>query len=153
MQKNTIESNSILNNYGVAGGLPLVTSSISDNEQVSNINQKLNTGSTIARNGAATNTASIGVAGSILLYNGYRVIATKNRLAELEKQSRTQLNSKVQNIIAQVMTGYYDIVRQQSYIKTIDRSIDISQQKLTIVKTSQSVAWLITLIYFRQRVI
>ncbi len=139
LQKNSIEANTILNNYGVAGGLPLVTSTVNDNEQVSNINQKLNTGTTIARNGAATNQLTVGVAGSILLYNGHRVLATKSRLEQLEKQSRQQLNSRVQNIMADVMTGYYDIVRQQSYIKTIDRSIDIAQQKLNIVKVRQDV--------------
>jgi outer membrane protein TolC len=67
------------------------------------------------------------------------VLATKSRLAQLEKQSQQQLNSRVQNIMADVMTGYYDIVRQQSYIKTIDRSIDIAQQKLNIVKVRQDV--------------
>ena len=139
ISNNIIESNTILNNYGVAGGLPLVTANIADNEQVTNINQKLNTGSSIKRNGAATNNLTVGVTGSILLYNGGRVIATKNRLAELEKQSRIQLNSSIQNIMADVMTGYYDIVRQQSYTKTIDKSIDIAQQKLTIVKVRQDV--------------
>ena len=139
LTKNNIEADSILNNYGVAGGLPLVTGTLNDNEQVSNINQKLNTGTIIQRNGAATNALTVGVTGSILLYNGYRVIATKSRLAQLEKQSRQLLNSKVQNIMADVMTGYYDIVRQQSYMKTIDRSIDVSQQKLNIIKVSQSV--------------
>ncbi len=137
LAKNKIEANNINNNYGVAGGMPLVTGNLSDNEQVSNINQKLNTGTTINRSGAATNTLNVGVTGSILLYNGGRVIATKKRLAELELQSKEQLNSQVQAIMADVMTGYYDIVRQQSYTKTIDRSIDAAKQKLAIVKTSQ----------------
>ena len=135
--KNKIEANNINNNYGVAGGMPLVTGNLSDNEQVSDINQKLNTGTTISRSGAATNTLNVGVTGSILLYNGGRVIATKKRLAELELQSKQQLNSQVQNIMADVMTSYYDIVRQQSYTKTIDRSIDAAKQKLQIVQTSQ----------------
>ncbi len=137
LAKNKIEADSINNNYGIAGGLPLVTGSLSDNEQVSAINQKLNTGTSIDRTGAATNTVNVGVTGSILLYNGGRVIATKKRLAELELQSKQQLNSQVQSIMADVMTGYYDVVRQQSYSKTIDRSIDAAKQKLEIVKTSQ----------------
>jgi outer membrane protein len=137
--KNTIEANTILNNYGVAGGLPLVTGDVSDEEQVSNINQKLSNGTSTKKNGSATNAFNAGVSGSILLYNGGRVIATKHRLEELEKQSKIQLNSRIQNIMAEVMTGYYDIVRQQSYIKTIDRSIDVSQQQLTIIKVRQSV--------------
>ncbi len=139
LSKNIIEANTILNNYGVAGGLPLVTGSIADNEQVTNISQKLNTGVNINRNAVVTNSAVVGVTGSILLYNGNRVVATKGRLAMLVKQSGQQLNAQIQNVLAGVMTAYYDIVRQQGYIKTIDRSIEASQQQLEIVKARQSV--------------
>ncbi|MBC7422392.1 MAG: TolC family protein, partial [Ferruginibacter sp.] len=139
LSKNLIEANTILNNYGVAGGLPLVTGSLADNEQVTNISQKLNTGVSINRNAVVTNIAVVGVTGSILLYNGNRVVATKGRLAMLVKQSGQQLNAQIQNILAGVMTAYYDIVRQQGYIKTIDRSIEASQQQLDIVKARQSV--------------
>ena len=139
LANNSIEANTILNNYGVAGGLPLVSSTFSDNETVSNINQKLNTGESISRNGAATNNFVVGLTGSILLYNGNRVVATKKRLGLLELQSKELLNAQIQNIIAGVMTGYYDIVRQQSYLKTIERSIEASNQQLDIVKARQSV--------------
>jgi len=139
LSKNLVEANTILNNYGVAGGLPLVTGSLSDNEQVTNISQKLNTGVSINRNAVVTNIAVVGVTGSILLYNGNRVVATKGRLAMLVKQSGQQLNAQIQNILAGVMTAYYDIVRQQGYIKTINRSIEASQQQLDIVKARQSV--------------
>lgn len=139
LNKNLVEANTVLNNYGVAGGLPLVTANLADNEQVSNINQKLNTGIGISRNGAATNNMVMGVTGSILLYNGNRVIATKARLGVLVTQSQQQLNAQVQNILAGVFTAYYDVVRQQSYLKTIDRSIDASQQQLSIVQARQSV--------------
>ena len=37
------------------------------------------------------------------------------------------------------MTSYYDIVRQQGYIKTIDLSIAVAQKKLDIVRAQQSV--------------
>ena len=139
LANNSIEVNTIFNNYGIAGGLPLVTSTLSDNETVSNINQKLNSGESITRNGAATNNFVVGLTGSILLYNGNRVVATKKRLGLLELQSKELLNAQIQNIIAGVMTGYYDIVRQQSYMKTIDRSIEASNQQLDIVKARQSV--------------
>ena len=139
LANNLIEANTILNNYGVAGGLPLVTSTLTDNETVSNINQKINSGESITRNGAATNNFFVGLAGSILLYNGNRVVATKKRLGLLQQQSQELLNAQIQNIIAGVTTGYYDIVRQQSYMKTIDRSIEASNQQLDIVKARQSV--------------
>ncbi|MEO6537726.1 MAG: TolC family protein [Ferruginibacter sp.] len=139
LAKNKIAADSILNNIGVAGGLPLVTANILDNEQVTTVNQKLNTGTTIQRNNAAANNLNSNITGSILLYNGGRVIATKKRLARLQGQSQAQLNSQVQNILGDVMIGYFDIVRQQNYIKTIDLSIAASNEQLSIVKIRQSV--------------
>lgn len=139
LAKNDLEASTILNNIGVAGGLPLVTAGVTDNEQVSNINQKLNTGVNIRRSGAAVNGLNSNLAVSMLLYNGNRVVATKSRLAQLQKQSQQLLNSQVQDIIGSVMTGYYDIVRQQSYLKTIEKSIDASNQQLQIVKARQDV--------------
>jgi outer membrane protein TolC len=137
--KNNVEISQVNNNIGVAGGLPVVTASASDNEQSTNVNQELNTVTIIKRNGAVGNSLTSGVTAGILLYNGSRVIATKSRLEQLESQSEQYLNSEVQNTMASVMTSYYDIVRQQAYIKTIDKSIDVAQQQLNIVKTQQSV--------------
>lgn len=139
LEKNNVEISKINNHIGIAGGLPVVTAGVTDNEQVTRVNQKLNTGTIIQRNAAVGNNLSANVTGSILLYNGSRVIAAKNRLEQLQSQSEKVLNAQVQNIMASVMTGYYDIVRQQAYIKTIDQSIDVAQKRLDIVKAQQSV--------------
>ena len=140
--KNNLQISNINNYKGVAGGLPLVQATGSDNEQSVNVNQKINTPTgiqNISRSGALSNQLAAGVSGSMLLYNGLRVVATKKRLAELEKQSLQYVNAQVQNVIAAVMTSYYDVVRQQGYIKTIDQSIDVANKKLDIIKAQQSV--------------
>jgi outer membrane protein len=138
LANNSVEANTILNNYGVAGGLPVITGNITNNELVSTINQKLNSGENISRKAAATNNLVAGLSGTMLLYNGNRVVATKKRLDLLQQQSMDMLNTQIQNIIAGVMLGYYDIVRQQSFMKTIDRSIEASNQQLDIVKSRQN---------------
>lgn len=139
LARNSIEAATVVNTYGFAGGLPEVTGSVIDNEQITSVNQKLNTGTTISRNNAAGNQLNAGVTGSILVFNFGRVLATKKRLNELQNQSTHLLGGQIQNTIADVMTSYYDVVRQQNYIRTIDRSIEASNQQLTIVKTRQNV--------------
>lgn len=137
--RNQVATDSIFNNYGVAGGLPVITGNVADNEQITTVDQKLNTGVEISRRNAAANTLSANVTGSILLFNGGRVVASKKRLAQLQQQSIKLLNSQVQNVIANVNNAYYDVVRQQFYLKTLERSIDAAKQRLDIVKTSQQV--------------
>lgn len=146
--KDNLKINAVSNNYGYAGGLPVVTATGSDVEQSvdlkQKITQKINGGATdttynIIRNGATSNQLTGSAGGSILLYNGMRVTATKKALEAMEKQGQEYVNSQIQNVIASVMTSYYDIVRQQGYIKTIKQSIEVSNQKLEIVKAQQSV--------------
>ncbi|HVX27768.1 MAG TPA: TolC family protein [Parafilimonas sp.] len=139
VSKNNVRINSINNNYGVAGGLPVVTGAFSDREQVTNVNQKLSDGENINRSAASGNNATGSVTGSLLLYNGMRVVATKKRLEELESQNQEYLNATIENTIATVMTQYYDVVRQQSYLQTLDTAIAIAQRQLNIVKTQVSV--------------
>jgi outer membrane protein TolC len=140
LQKNNVAANTVLNNYGVAGGLPTINATAGDNQQITSINQKFSDASrNTQRNNAGSNGLNAGVTGSFLLYNGMRVVATKNRLEKLQSQSEKLWNAQIQNTIAAVMTTYYDIVRQQSYQKTIDISIEVAKQRLIIVQTQQSV--------------
>ncbi len=139
LAKNNAEINSLFNSYGVAGGLPLVTATGNDNQQVTTLNQKLASGSDTARNGVTANNLTAGITAGILLYNGMRVVTTKKKLEQLSLQSRELLNAQIQNTIAQVMTQYYEIVRQQGYMKTIDGSISAADKRIEIVKTRQQV--------------
>ncbi|MES2430709.1 MAG: TolC family protein [Bacteroidota bacterium] len=137
--KNEVEINKINNHIGVAGGLPTVTATATDQQSITNVNQKLNTGTEIRRNGASANALNANVTGSLLLYNGFRVIATKERLEELEKQSEQLLNAQIQNTIAAVMLGYYEVVRQQSSMKTLQQSIDLSKKQLELFQIRKEV--------------
>ncbi len=137
--KDNIDINRINNNIGIAGGLPSVNGSITENESLGSLNQKLSNGSNTNRNNTGSNAAAAGVTGSFLLFNGFRVFATKSRLAELEKQSRQLLNEQIQNTIAAVMVKYYDIVRQQNYIKAIEQTIAVTQKRKDIEDVRQSV--------------
>ncbi len=138
--KDNVDINTINNNIGIAGGLPTVTATANDNEQVTNINQKY---SDATRNAQQTNVGAniltANVTGSILLYNGYRVLATKSRLELLQQQSQALLNVQIQSTIASVMTKYYDVIRQQSYLKTIAQSIEVSKQRLSILQTRKDI--------------
>lgn len=127
-----LEAAAINNHISIAGGLPTVSGTLNNTEQISAVNQKLNTGQEINRSNAATNNLQMSVTGSFLVFNGWRVVATKKRLEELQKLSVAQLSAQIQNIIAQVMVRYYDIVRQQDYLNTLSYSLALSQKRLEI---------------------
>lgn len=138
--RNNLEISTTNNYIGVAGGLPTVTATANDNEQVTTINQKFTDASrNTKRSNVSSNNLTAGVTGSILIFNGWRVVATRQRLDQLEKQNRELLKAQIQNTIAAVMTKYYDVVRQQGMLGTIRLSIAASQQRLDIVKVRKDV--------------
>lgn len=139
VSKNVLAVSSINNHIGVAGGLPTVTATAANTEQLTNLNQDLTNGTSINRNGVSSNNTSMNITGTILLYNGYRVVTTKKRLEELQKQSQTQLNATIQDIMANVMTKYYVVVQQQNFSKTLQKSLEVSKERLAIIEARRSV--------------
>lgn len=137
--KNNVNIATINNNNGVAGALPTITANISDQESIVNINQELNTGLKLNRNGATSNNLNANVQSTIILFNGYRIKSTKQRLAEIEQLNKQQLNAQIQNLIAAVQVNYYDVVRQEFFIKAIEKNIEVAQQRLSIIKTRKEI--------------
>jgi len=136
---NIVEISKINNTAGMAGGLPNVSASVVDNESAVDVYQKLNTGVEITKSNATSNVLTSSLTAGILLFNGSRVIATRERLHDLQKQSELQLNLQIQNSIASVMSNYYDIVRQLEYLKIIQTLLDVSEKKLEIVSERKKV--------------
>lgn len=133
--RNAVDAARINNSYGVAGGLPLVNVTGTDIEQTVDIRQKYSDpANNSTRNGAASNNLSGGLNASILLYNGERVVYTKRALDEAEVQSKDFLTSRALSLTYNVMLKYYDVVRQQSYAGTLEKSIDVSRERLKIIR-------------------
>lgn len=128
------------NSYGVAGGLPTVSSTASNNNTQSTIHQTFPDPSrNTTRSGVEGTTVNGSLNVSMILFNGFRVAATKDRLESIEKQSAATLQNQMLNTSSIVMQQYYNVVRQEAYLKTILKSIEASEQRVAIVKTRQQV--------------
>ncbi len=128
------------NNYGVAGGLPTVTANANNNNTLTTINQTFPDPSrNTTRNGVDGTTLNGGLTATMILFNGYRVAATKDRLASIEKQTAAALQTQMLNTSSTVMQQYYNVIRQAAFLKTIEKSIEASEERVAIVKTRQAV--------------
>ena len=128
------------NDYGVAGALPTLAATANNNKTLATIEQKFaDPTRNTTKTGVDGNTLSAGLTASVIIFNGYRIMAFKDRLAMIEKQNGFLLQLQMQNTAAQVMQQYYNVVRQQAFLKTIEKSIEASQQRLDIVKTRQQI--------------
>ena len=133
--RNQLAISNINNNPGVAGALPTVNLNASDNEQIISINQKFpDANRNTQRNNVGSNILQVGVTGSMLLYNGNRIVTTQKRLAQLELLNKNVLNAQLQNTMALVSVRYYEVVRQQELLKTIQKSIAVFQKRLDVLE-------------------
>ena len=138
--ENTVAVAKNNNSYGVAGGLPTVSSTATNNNTSSTIHQTFPDPSrNTTRSGVEGTTVNGSLNVSMILFNGFRVAATKDRLESLEKQSAATLQNQLLNTSSVVMQQYYNVVRQEAYLKTIQKSIEASEQRVAIVKTRQQV--------------
>ncbi|WP_440133338.1 TolC family protein [Chitinophaga sancti] len=128
------------NNYAVAGGMPVVSASGTDVEQLTSLEQKYaNAANNKSSSNARSNQLTASIGATVPIYTGSRVANASKRLEVAESISNDYLKSRVAAITYNVMLKYYDIIRQESYAATLGRSIEVSRQKLDIVKAQQSV--------------
>ena len=128
------------NNYGVAGGLPTVTATGTNNNTLTTINQTFpDPARNTTRSGVDGSTLNGGLAATMILFNGYRIAATKDRLERIQKQTEAVLQTQMLNTSSTVMQQYYNVIRQLAFLKTIEKSIEASEQRVAIVKTRQEI--------------
>jgi len=128
LAENNFQISKINNIPGVAGMLPTINATVNDNKNLD-----------VFISSANGNTLSSNITAGIVLFNGFRIWATRERLDLLQSKSELQLNSEIQNSIATVMVAYYDVVRQQDYLRIIQSSLDVAKQELEIVTARRNV--------------
>jgi outer membrane protein len=140
ISRNNVEIAGINNTYGIAGGLPVVQGSLNATQQMTSLKQEYSNplNNKNSNNANSTNLGS-GVAASMPLYEGSRIVTEKKRLEVVVSQTKLQYSSRAQTLIYNVILKYYDIVRQQGYARTLEASIRASNQRLEIVKQQQTV--------------
>ena len=137
--KNNNQINTLNNSYGVAGGLPSLNGNAGANSSLTDLKQKTSSGINISKNNVNSDSYNAGVTASLVLFNGFKVVATKKQLSLLQRQSELELNLQIQTTLASIMENYYDILRQQSYLRIIQSSLDVSSGKLDIIKEQYKV--------------
>ncbi len=122
------------NTAGNAGMLPTVTGSINKNYSVNGLTlQPFDaTFPTIERSNVLNNNGATGVNAIWTLYDGLGMFVARDRLRELQKTTVTQLESTIENSIAQVSNAYYDIIRQSRRVKNLKQGLDISNDRLKL---------------------
>jgi len=125
----------INNTKGNAGMLPTIDANGSGSYSFNNVYQKLS-GGTI--NKYPSQSSTLLTASAVLswtLYDGGKMFITKDKLAEMQALGELQFNSKVLEIMYNVVSAYYDIVRQKQQLISMNEAINYNKERVIIAQT------------------
>lgn len=122
------------NSLGTAGMLPQLDVTGARSMSINNTYQKYYDGREKQSPNAKNNNISAGVALAWTLFDGFNMFIQKNRLSELEYMSDIQLQSTMENTVADVIQAYYSIITQQKMVEVYQEAMIITSERKRIAK-------------------
>lgn len=123
------------NTPGNAGMLPTAALNGSGEVSYNNIHQKLSSGTVNSYSSQLTTTVGANAMLSWTLYDGGKMFVTKNRLSEIEALGELQFNADVLSLMYDVVSAYFNIVRQKEQLNSINEIINYNKQRELIAQT------------------
>jgi outer membrane protein TolC len=130
--KNFKESASIDDRLSVGAYFPTLNANGSRTWNVNNQKQELANGDEVERMGIRTNNMQGQVQLNWLLFDGARMFATRERLAQIEQQGEINVKEQMVNTIAQISNNYYNIVRQKQQLIAIRELMGVSEERVRL---------------------
>lgn len=89
--------------------------------------------------GLKTNNLTASVALNWTLFDGLRMFATRDRLAELVRLGELGIKNEVVNTVAGVITTYYNVVQEKQQLKAIEEQMSINAERVKLADRKLSV--------------
>ena len=125
ISKNNIEIGTINNNWANAGAVPVISATANKIVGVNNLQQNLSNGTVTKKNGNTTQNFNAGVEVSWLVFDGFKMFATKKRLEELERNGQYAFRKNLNETVYNVITSYYSIVTLNEQMKATIEQIGL----------------------------
>lgn len=119
-------------NLGNAGILPQVGVDFSTGGSRQNTVQTQASGTQKVTDGARSTNMAYGVGLNWTIFDGFKMFATYDKLKALEKQGEVNAKGVILSTISQVITTYFDLVKQQQLAIAADSAMDVSVLRLKI---------------------
>ena len=127
---NNEEINKNNRNYGVF--MPTVSAAASQRESTVDSKRTDSNGTEREFNGSKTNNLSANVNLNWRIFDGLAMFTTHSRLKEIVSRGELETRLAVENLIAQVSAGYYNILVQYSLLKAAKQTLELSEQRFKI---------------------
>lgn len=122
------------NNYtiGNAGYLPTLDLSSGYGGTLINTKSNLRAGGQDVSNGVYNTNANAGVTLGWTIFNGFNVHTTYKKLNELKQIGTLNTQLSVENLIADIVSGYYNYIQQVQMLNNMAYAVTLSKERLRI---------------------
>lgn len=96
--------------------------------------QKFADGTVRERNGINSNNLNSNVALNWRLFDGLKMFATRDRLAQLVKLGELGIKEQIVNTVAGIVNTYYNIVRQKQQLRAVEEQMSISAERVKLAQ-------------------
>lgn len=123
------------NTIGNAGMLPSFNVSADGTQFANDTKQSYSNGLEVDKKNVASNNIQAGADFNWTIFNGFKMFATRNKLAELQAKGGLNLKTEIENTIAGIINSYFDIVRNKELLKSAQSAIEIYEERARISET------------------
>lgn len=132
IEKKTVEIAENNKSWGEAGRYPTVTLSLSQNNSISD---NIKTASPFQlQDQIISNSLSPSVNLDWTLFNGFKINMSKNRLEQLQAQSKGNADIVIANTIQSIILGYYKAVLEKERLEEFEKQLRLSGDKYEYTK-------------------
>lgn len=125
------------NSPGNAGFLPVISADGTFNESVEDNEAEYSTNAIPDRNdqNARTTIFSYGLNANWTIFDGLTMFATSDRLSLEEEIDETEARLQLEQVLADIISTYYQIVGQQNAYHVLENTVEVSRERIRIAET------------------
>ncbi|MGE5403193.1 MAG: TolC family protein [Ignavibacteriales bacterium] len=124
---------------GNAGFLPRLDATAGRSSTISNVHQEYTDGTDYDKNSSTSGSTTAGIALNWTIFDGMNMFISYGKLRELNEQGEINARAAVENNVASIMSGYYNIVSIQQQINAIRDAIRISEERVRIAEDKYNI--------------
>ncbi|GAB3906131.1 TolC family protein [Larkinella knui] len=124
-----------------AGFFPFLTGNLTNNNNLQNLRQEYLNALQPPQYlyGVNNRNTQIGVQLNWTVFNGFGNFIAYDRLGEVVKISEVNTRANIEATVADVATGYYDVIRQLQQLVSLRQALDISRDRLELARANYEV--------------
>jgi outer membrane protein, adhesin transport system len=122
------------NNFslGNAGFLPTIDLKGQNNGGINNSTQNFSDGTSSTTNGASSNSLGGSAALGLTIFSGFNAVTTYKKLNELNQIGKLNTQLTVENMISDIVSGYYNYILQEQLMNNLKYALVLSRERLRI---------------------